>query len=249
MAGDSPPDEGLRRKRIVSTPLSAAASRGRYTARLAARPLVRPRDPAEAAAEFFRFTTCLNRKAAYLVPLVKNEGAPGGRAWRQGERARRKLVLINLLPYGFSVKWAGAARASAESLKASCDSGQALEKAQKCARRSWRDPADGRSAQVRGSARLLASVAGPSATSVAKRTQQSCGVWESHEILNIAGAEAVFDVEGNMCGAAMRSAVALPGSKATSRTKGSRRNLGGLTPGHRPWAVLVRMRKVRNRSA
>ena len=52
----------------------------------------------------------------------------------------------------------------------------------------------------------------------------------SHEILNIAGAEPVVFVEGNMCGAAMRGAVALPGSKATSRTKGSRRNLGGLTP-------------------
>jgi len=66
----------------------------------------------------------------------------------------------------------------------------------------------------------------------------------SHEILNDAGAEAVIDVEGNMCGAVMRGAVALPGSKATSRTKGSRRNLGDLAPDHRPLAALVRMRKV-----
>ena len=50
----------------------------------------------------------------------------------------------------------------------------------------------------------------------------------SHERFNVAGAEPVIDVEGNMCGAVMRGAVALPGSKATSRTKGSRRNLGGL---------------------
>jgi hypothetical protein len=55
----------------------------------------------------------------------------------------------------------------------------------------------------------------------------------SHEILNVAGAETVFDVEGDMCGAVMRGAVALPGSKATSRTKGPRRNLGGLTLGRR----------------
>ncbi len=54
------------------------------------------------------------------------------------------------------------------------------------------------------------------------------GVGLSHEILNIAGAEPLLSVEGNMCGAVMRGAVALPGSKATSRTKGSRRNLGDL---------------------
>ena len=34
-----------------------------------------------------------------------------------------------------------------------------------------------------------------------------------------------------MCGTAMRGAVALPGSKATSRAKGSHRNLGGLGSG------------------
>ena len=55
----------------------------------------------------------------------------------------------------------------------------------------------------------------------------------SPEIFNVAGAEAVNDVEGDMCGAVMRGADALPGSKATSRTKGSRRNLGGLALGRR----------------
>lgn len=45
-----------------------------------------------------------------------------------------------------------------------------------CARRSWRDPAGGRPAQVRGSARLVASVASRKVTTVAKRTQQLCGV-------------------------------------------------------------------------
>ena len=51
----------------------------------------------------------------------------------------------------------------------------------------------------------------------------------SHEIPEFAGAEAVTMAEGNMCGADMRGTVALPGSKATSRTKGTRRNLGDPT--------------------
>ena len=50
----------------------------------------------------------------------------------------------------------------------------------------------------------------------------------SPEIVYIAEAEALSIVEGNMCGAAMRGAVALPGSETTSCRKGTRRNLGGL---------------------
>ena len=50
----------------------------------------------------------------------------------------------------------------------------------------------------------------------------------SHERSDIAGAESLYSLEGNMCGTAMRGAVALPGSKATSRAKGSYRNLGDL---------------------
>ena len=57
------------------------------------------------------------------------------------------------------------------------------------------------------------------------------GVGMSHEIPEFAGAEAVTMAEGNMCGADMRGAVALPGSKATSRAKGSHRKLGGLASG------------------
>ena len=53
----------------------------------------------------------------------------------------------------------------------------------------------------------------------------------SHERLDIAGAEGFHSLEGNMCGTAMRGAVALPGSKATSRAKGSHRNLGGYGVG------------------
>ena len=55
------------------------------------------------------------------------------------------------------------------------------------------------------------------------------GVGLSHERNDDAGAEAFDDVEGNMCGAVMQGPVALPGSKATSRKKGTRWNLGDLT--------------------
>jgi putative ABC transport system substrate-binding protein len=48
----------------------------------------------------------------------------------------------------------------------------------KCARQSWRDPAGGSPAQVRSSVRLVASVAWPLATVVAKRTQRLHGVWD-----------------------------------------------------------------------
>ena len=43
---------------------------------------------------------------------------------------------------------------------------------------SWCDPAGGSPAQVRVSVRLVASVAWPLATAVAKRTQQLHGVWD-----------------------------------------------------------------------
>ena len=54
------------------------------------------------------------------------------------------------------------------------------------------------------------------------------GVGLSHERSDVAGAESFYSLESNMCGAAMRGADALPGSKATSRAKGSHRKLGGL---------------------
>src|ERR1700750_932616 len=47
------------------------------------------------------------------------------------------------------------------------------------------------------------------------------GVGMSHERHNVVGAETVGSVEGNMCGTVTRGADALPGSMATSRTKGS----------------------------
>jgi hypothetical protein len=74
------------------------------------------------------------------------------------------------------------------------------------------------------------------------------GVGLSPESLEVAGAEAVANAEGNMCGAAMRGADALPGSKATSRTNGSRRNLGDLMPPAVATAIPGRDRKSRRRS-
>jgi len=68
---------------------------------------------------------------------------------------------------------------------------------------------------------------------------------ESHKI---AEAETVSNVEGKMCGPAMRGADALPWSKTPSRTKGSRRNLGDLTFDRWQYAPKVRIGKARSRS-
>src|ERR1041384_8155274 len=51
-----------------------------------------------------------------------------------------------------------------------------------------------------------------------------------------------------MCGAVMRGPVALPGSEATSRQKGTRRNLGDLVWPAVAWAIPGRDRKSRRRS-
>jgi hypothetical protein len=74
------------------------------------------------------------------------------------------------------------------------------------------------------------------------------GVGSSHEMNDDAGAEAVVSVEGNMCGTAMRGSVALPGSKATSRKNGTRRNLGDLTSPATAEAHAGRDGKSRRRS-
>ena len=55
-------------------------------------------------------------------------------------------------------------------------------------------------------------------------------------------------VERNMNGAAMRGAVALPGSKTTSRAKGLRRKLGDPASDHWQEYALVRIGKARSRS-
>ena len=69
----------------------------------------------------------------------------------------------------------------------------------------------------------------------------------SHESDNNVGAETVGMVEGNMCGTVTRGADALPGSMATSRTKGSHRNLGDPAFDQQ-LRCLVRIGKARSRS-
>src|SRR5262249_1302084 len=87
---------------------------------------------------------------------------------------------------------------------------------------SWCDPAGPSPAQVRSSV-LLGSeccvAAGDS--SCEAYTAIAWGVGLSHERSYIAGAECFYSPEGNMCGTVMQGAVALPGSKATPRAKGS----------------------------
>jgi hypothetical protein len=74
------------------------------------------------------------------------------------------------------------------------------------------------------------------------------GVGLSHERSDIVGAESFYSLEGNMCGTVMRGAVALPGSKATSRAKGSHRKLGGLGSDRSGVPLPARIGKVRSRS-
>ena len=65
----------------------------------------------------------------------------------------------------------------------------------------------------------------------------------------LAGAETVFMVERNMCNAVMRGIVVPPGSRATSRAKGSRRKLGYLVTGRQCRVRgTVRIGKARSRS-
>ena len=62
----------------------------------------------------------------------------------------------------------------------------------------------------------------------------------SHEKFNVAEAEAVDNVEGNMLRTVTRGATALPWSETPLRMKGTRRNLGDLispTPLSRMWVT------------
>ena len=70
----------------------------------------------------------------------------------------------------------------------------------------------------------------------------------SLEIDKVAEAEPVISVEGNMCGTVMRGAVAPPGSKATSRRKGMRRNLRDLMLDQRLNSRLAHIGKARSRT-
>ena len=74
------------------------------------------------------------------------------------------------------------------------------------------------------------------------------GVLLSRESSKVAEAETVSNVEGNMCGTAMRGADALPWSKTTSRRKGTRRNLGGLATDRQAEILTAGIGKATSRS-
>jgi hypothetical protein len=98
--------------------------------------------------------------------------------------------------------------------------------------KSWCDPAGESPAQVKGSVLLGSECCVATGDSGREAyTAIAWGVGLSHERSDIAGAEGFHSLEGNMCGTVMRGADALPGSKATSRAKGSHRKLGGLVSG------------------
>src|SRR5262249_17454837 len=115
---------------------------------------------------------------------------------------------------------------------------------------SWCDPAGASPAQVKGSVLLGSECCVATGDSGCEAyTAIAWGVGLSHERSYIAGAESFYSLEGNMCGTAMRGAVALPGSKATSRAKGLHRNLGGLVFGRqRRVRGTVRIGEVRSHS-
>ena len=68
----------------------------------------------------------------------------------------------------------------------------------------------------------------------------------SRETHKPAEAEVFGEAEGNMCGAAMRGADALPWSKNPSRSKGSCRNLGDLTSDRKRATAPARIGKARS---
>src|SRR5215468_10356511 len=100
------------------------------------------------------------------------------------------------------------------------------------ARQSWRGSAGASPAQV-GPSKPPGSECCVRRQRCRTRSVHSCCVGCGSEPRNdeLAGAETVFMVERNMCNAVMRGIVVPPGSRATSRAKGSRRNLGYLASG------------------
>ena len=74
------------------------------------------------------------------------------------------------------------------------------------------------------------------------------GVGLSHERSYIAGAESFYSLEGNMCGTAMRGAVALPGLRPhhVQKDRIGSWEISGLTGAALP--LPARIGKVRSRS-
>jgi hypothetical protein len=116
---------------------------------------------------------------------------------------------------------------------------------------SWCDPAGASPAQVRSSVRLVASVAQVHRRRWLRSVHSDCmgcGI-EPRKVRHCRGRGFSFARRQHVRHRHARGAVALPGSKATSRAKGSYRNLGGLVSGRRCVArTAVRIGKVRSRS-
>ena len=118
-----------------------------------------------------------------------------------------------------------------------------------CARRSWRDPAGGSPVRVGGSARPVASVAGSSATMVAKRTQR-----DDEDCIELSKNSIPWrprrcePPQATCAGPFMRGTVAPPESETSSSRQGSCRNLGDLRPPAAAMAVPGRFGKARSRS-
>ena len=108
----------------------------------------------------------------------QGEYAPANTYWTQSQ-ARVTNALERIRPLSPSHTRGGSRMRESRtygSVRGACD--ETHVPTATCARQSWCDPAGGSPAQVRSSVRLVASVAWPLATVVAKRTQRLHGVWD-----------------------------------------------------------------------
>ena len=113
-----------------------------------------------------------------VPPAAACDRPVGARRAAGLEKAGREEPIVGLSNRGVTVAGAAAREGPTGKWARLEMAPQRLEKVESCARRSWRDPAGGRPARVRGSARPLASDASSPATARAKRSQRSCGVWD-----------------------------------------------------------------------
>src|SRR5262249_33966618 len=164
------------------------------------------------------------RRPVVLWPKPKWD-VPAGRRVRRPDRARRQAIrFADRAAYEIRVRPQPQDRNSdrysdPHRAPAACRRGDRVSEG---ARQSWRDPAGasptpGKGQRPAGSECCVAT----GGSGCEAYTAIAWGVGLSHERSDIAGAEGFHSLEGNMCGIAMRGAVALLGSKATSRAKGS----------------------------
>src|SRR2546429_8622906 len=117
-----------------------------------------------------------------------------------------------------------------------------LFRSNECARQSWCDPAGESPAQVKGSVLLGSECCVATGDSGCEAYIFFFNDTATTEIYTLPYTTLFrSSLEGNMCGIAMRGADALPGSKATSRAKGSYRRKRYLLNASRccVWAKYV----------